>query len=93
MYIRTLTRMREAVRLSRYVMTLHAAEEMEDDAFTVYDVERCILNGAITERQKDMASGEWKYLIQGTTFLDKGISVAAKFSVTGKLVIITIYAT
>jgi len=91
-YIRTLKRMQEAVRLSQYVMTLHAAEEMEDDSFTVFDVERCILNGTITERQKDAASSEWKYLVQGMTFKDQGICVVVKFSVTGRLVILTVFA-
>ena len=92
-YIRTLKRMRDAVRLRQYVMTLHAAEEMEDDGFTIYDVERCILTGAIAERQNEAALGEWKYLIQGLTFTERGICVVAKLSVTGKLVIITVYAT
>ena len=91
MYIRILNRMREAVRLRQYVMTLHAAEEMEDDGFTIYDVERCILTGTISERQNEAAFGEWKFLAQGLTFTERGICVVAKLSVTGKLVIITVY--
>jgi hypothetical protein len=86
MFIRILKRMREAIRLRQYVMTLHAAEEVEDDGFTIYDIERCILNGTITERQKEHTISEWKYLVQGMSFTDRGICVAAKFSVTGKLV-------
>jgi Domain of unknown function (DUF4258) len=73
-------------------MTLHASEEMEDDSFSIFDVERCILDGVITERQKDTAIYEWKYLVQGRTFKHRGICVVAKLSVTGKLVIITVYA-
>lgn len=84
--------MRDAVRLRQYVMTLHAVEEMEDDGFSIFDVERCILNGTITERQKEAASDEWKYLVHSLTFTDRGISVVAKFSITGKLVIITVFA-
>jgi hypothetical protein len=74
-------------------MTLHASEEMEDDEFTIYDVERCILTGAIAERQNEAVLDERKYLVQGLTFSDRGISVVAKLCVTGKLVIITVYAT
>lgn len=93
MYARILKQMREAVRLRQYVVTLHATEEMDDDEFSIYDVERCILHGEIVERQKDQTSAEWKYLVQGVTFHSKGICVVTKISVTGKLVIITVFAT
>jgi hypothetical protein len=39
-YDRILQRMRELVRTSRYVMTLHAEEEMEADGLNVFDIER-----------------------------------------------------
>jgi arginyl-tRNA--protein-N-Asp/Glu arginylyltransferase len=92
MHTRVLKQMREAVRLRQYVMTVHAAEEMEDDGFSIYDVEHCILHGEIIERQKELTSAEWKYLIQGVTFKDRRMRVASKISITGKLVIITVYA-
>ena len=92
MHVRILKMMRDAVRLRQYVMTLHAFEEMEDDGFSVYDIERCILNGTIAERQKEAASSEWKYLVHSMTFTNRGISVVAKFSITGKLIIITVFA-
>jgi hypothetical protein len=84
--------MRDSVRLRQYILTLHAAEEMEDDGFTIYDVERCILSGTIAERQHETTHGEWKFLVQGQTFSERSICVVTKFSVTGKLVIITVYA-
>jgi hypothetical protein len=65
MFIRILKKMREAVRLRQYVMTLHATEEMEDDGFTIYDVERCILNGTITERKKNTQSVNGSTLCKG----------------------------
>jgi hypothetical protein len=34
MHSQTLKKMRDAVRLRQYIMTLHAAEEMEDDGFS-----------------------------------------------------------
>ena len=62
MYSRILKRMREAVRRRHYIVTLHAVEEMDDDDFSIFDVEHCIL-------------------------------CPPKMSITGKLVIITVYAT
>lgn len=67
MFDRVLRRMRELVRTSRYVMTVHGHEEMEADRLTVFDVEHCILAGEIVERQKDRRTGEWKYLVEGKT--------------------------
>jgi hypothetical protein len=85
--------MRERIRTRQYVMTLHAEEEMADDNLSVFDVERIILTGEITERQKDHVTAEWKYLVEGETVRgDVGI-VVAKLSVTGKLVMITVYVT
>jgi hypothetical protein len=50
--------MREAVRLRQYIVTLHAVEEIDDDDFSIFDVEHCILHGAIVERQKEDKSAE-----------------------------------
>ncbi len=46
-------------------MTLHAEEEMDADALTIFDVEHVILTGSVVERQKDRLAGEWKYLVNG----------------------------
>jgi arginyl-tRNA--protein-N-Asp/Glu arginylyltransferase len=83
--------MKESVRLRQYIVTLHAVEEMDDDGFSIFDVEHCILHGVITERQKEQKSAERKYLVQGLTFNERGICVVAKMSISGKLVIITVY--
>jgi hypothetical protein len=72
-------------------MTLHAEEEMNDDALTIFDVERAILTGKVIERQEDQMTGEWKYLITGLSIHGDGVAVVAKVSVTDKLVIITVY--
>ena len=48
--------MREKVQQREYVMTIHAEEEMAEDGFTIFDVERVILAGKIIERQKDRVS-------------------------------------
>ncbi len=91
MFQRVLRRMRDKVRTRQYVMTLHAEEAMSDNELTIFDVERGILTGEIIERQKDRATGEWKYLIQGRTIAGEEIVVVAKISLTGTLVIITVY--
>jgi hypothetical protein len=91
MYKRALRKMQDCIRKRHYVMTLHAEEEMADDGFTIFDVERAILTGEIIERQTDRQSGEWKYLVRGQAIDGRLITTAAKLSVTDKLVIITVY--
>jgi hypothetical protein len=88
---RILRRMRENIRTRQYVMTLHAAEEMDEDGLTVYDVERVILTGEVQERQRDRVTAEWKYCVRGEAFDGSAVEVIAKISLTGKLVIITVY--
>jgi hypothetical protein len=64
---------------------------MDDDGLSVFDVERSILTGEIVGRQRNHATTEWKYLVEGRTVSDDPIVVVAKLSITGKLVIITVY--
>lgn len=91
MYERILRQMQEKVRTRRYVMTLHSDEEMDHDDLSIFDIERGILTGRIIERQKDHLTAEWKYLIEGDTIAGDLIVIIAKLSITGKLVIITVY--
>lgn len=83
--------MRERVRMRKYVMTIHAEEEMNDDEFSIFDVERAILIGQIIERQQEHETGEWKYLIAGQSEQGRPMVVVGKISVTDKLVVITVY--
>ena len=92
MVVRILGRMRERVRTRQYVMTLHAEEEMSDDGLSIFDIESSILTGEIIERQKDKVIAEWKYFIEGQTLAGDIIIVVTKLSVTGKLVIITVWS-
>jgi uncharacterized DUF497 family protein len=80
------------IRTLHYRMTVHAEEEMCDDSFSVFEVEQAILNGMITERQKDQNSGEWKYVIHGRTDRGELMAVVAKLSKTDVVIIITVYA-
>lgn len=86
-----LKEMRDKVRERKYVMTIHGEEEMNNDCLSIYDVERGILTGKIMERQKDKVTAEWKYRIAGQTVDGSEVEVIAKLSLTGKLVIITVY--
>jgi len=72
-------------------MTLHAEEKMDDDDLSIFDIERIVLTGKIIERQKDQITKEWKYLIKGESFSNELVVVVAKPSVTGNLVIITVF--
>ena len=91
MYDRLLKRMRELIRARRYIMPLHAEDEMEADGLTVYDVESTILTGQITGRQRDRLSNEWKYLVSGQSLAGDAVTMAVKFGPTGKLVLITVF--
>lgn len=91
MFERILKRIREKVRTLEYVMSIHAEEEMNDDGLTIYDIEHVLLNGEIVSRQKDLLTSEWKYLVEGQTLGSEVIVVVTKLSLTGKLVIITVY--
>ncbi len=50
---RVLRQIRLKVRLHRYVMTLHAEEEMNQDRLSILDVEQVVWRGKIIERQRD----------------------------------------
>ena len=83
--------MQGKIRTRQYVMTLHAEEEMDDDELSIFDIERCILTSKITERQKDTVTKEWKYVIEGQSISGDQVDTVNKLSLTGKLIIITVY--
>ncbi|PIS36099.1 MAG: hypothetical protein COT35_13020 [Nitrospirae bacterium CG08_land_8_20_14_0_20_52_24] len=83
--------MRNKIRNREYIMTIHGEEEMDNDSLSIYDIEHCILTGKILERQKDKATAELKYRVNGKSLSGSEVEVVAKLSPTGKLVIITVY--
>ena len=91
MFHNILMRMRMKIRRNNYVMTIHAEEEMNEEDFTIFDVERAILTGSILERQRDRETGESKYRIRGTAVAGDKLELFAKFSPTDKLVVLTVY--
>ena len=65
---------------------------MDEDALSVFDVERTILTGKIIERQRDQATREWKYLVRGHAVDGRQVVVVSKLGSTDKLVVITAWA-
>jgi hypothetical protein len=88
---RTLPRFRDLVRQHRYVVSSHAAEELEDDELDILDLESIVLTGEIVERQTDHRTGEAKYVIRGITLANSAGCVVARFDSVGRAVIITVY--
>ena len=91
MFRRILQRMRNNIRRRQYIVTYHARKEMNEDGFTIYDVEHGILTGEILERQRDRMTGEAKYRMRGESIAGFEVESLTKLSPTGKLVILTVY--
>ena len=91
MYPRILKKLRDCIRENRYVISIHADEEMADDDLSIFDVERTLLAGEIVERQRDKETGEWKYIVKGSSIDNRKIVVVTKLGPTGKAIIITVF--
>ena len=91
MYDRIRRRIQEHIRQGAYILTDHVRDEMDEDDFTLYDLEQGIFSGTIVERQRDRVMQEAKYRIHGTATDDREMEIIAKFSFTDRLVIITVY--
>jgi hypothetical protein len=81
----------QCLRQGEYLLTDHARDEMDEDDFTLYDLEQGIFSGTIVERQRDRVTQEVKSRIQGTARDGREMEIIVKFSFTGRLVIITVY--
>lgn len=91
MFDRVLKHFREKIRRREYVMTIHAEEEMDDNGLTILDVESSVLTGRIVERQRDVRTREWKYVVSGAGIDGRPAGIGGKLSATGRLVILTTY--
>lgn len=91
MFERILKQMQEKIRQCQYVMTLHAEEEMTDDLLSIKDIEEIVLTGEILEQQQDQQIGVSKYRLRGRTLDGEIAEVVARLSMTGKVIIITVY--
>jgi len=87
----TISRFRHCVRTLDYVVSSHAAEELDDDNLTILDLENVILTGQIVERQRDNRTREAKYRVAGLTLDGFPAEAVVKTGITGRLVVVTIY--
>ena len=87
----TVSQLRHLIRTLNYVVSTHAAEELEDDNLSILDLENIILTGQITERQRDTQTRESKVVVSGITLDGKPAQVIVKVGFTGKLIVITAY--
>ena len=87
---RTLERIREAIRLRAYDMTLHAMEEMSEDNLDILDVEQALLTGQVLRIEKDDPRGT-KHVLEGlATDGTTLVGVVGRFQ-GERYLIITIY--
>ena len=87
----SITRIRDLVRSLNYVVSIHAAEELEDDNLTILDLENIVLTGRIVERQKDREARESKFIVRGRTLDARGAEAIVKISLAGILYFVTVY--
>ena len=87
----TISQLRQLIRTLNYVVSNHAAEELEDDNLSIIDLENILLAGQITERQRDAQSRENKVVVSGVTLAGSRAQAVVKIGFTGKLVVITVY--
>ena len=92
MFDALLNKLRDAIREQRYVMTLHAEEEMDADELSIFDIESVILKGEVVERQRDEDRGDWKYLISGPSLDSAPVIVVVRLRPDTKAIIITVFA-
>ena len=86
-----ITQFRQLIRTLNYVVSTHAAEELDDDNLTILDLENIILTGQVIERQRDAQTREIKCVISGITLDGAAAETVVKIGFTGKLVVITAY--
>jgi hypothetical protein len=87
----TVSQLRHLIRTLNYVVSTHAAEELEDDNLSILDLENIILTGQVTEHQRDPQTRESKAVVSGITLDNKPAQAVVKVGFTGKLIVITAY--
>jgi hypothetical protein len=87
----TISHFRHLIRTLSYVVSTHAAEELEDDSLTILDLENIVLTGQTIERQRDAKTREVKCVVSGIALDGSAAEAVVKLSFTGKLIVITVY--
>jgi hypothetical protein len=91
MYEHVLRQMQRAVEAGRVRFTSHAFDEMDDEGLLAADAINCILTGEIVEDQYDARYQQTKYLIYGDTMAGDELGLVARFEITTRVLIITVY--
>jgi hypothetical protein len=86
---RIMDRLRDKIRAGEYVVPFHAANELDDDEISIFDVENIILTGEVVETQRDASSRERKYVVRGETRDGEAACAVVKDRAHRQLVIIT----
>lgn len=86
---RVIDRLRDKIRAGEYLVPFHAANELDDDEISIFDVENILLTGEIIERQRDAQTRERKYVVKGETLDNEAACCVVKIGPTGQIVIIT----
>lgn len=87
-----IARIKECARSLNYVVSIYAAEELDDDNLTILDHENIILTGEIIVRQRgDAGTGEVKCVVRGITLDERHAKAVVKIGPLGNLFVITIY--
>jgi len=89
---RIVDRLRAKIRAGRYLIPFHAANEMDDDELSIFDVESIILTGQIVERQRDAETRRPQYVLRGETLTGQAACCVVKVGPTGEVVFITVWA-
>ena len=87
----TISNFRRLIRTLNYVVSTHAAEELDDDNLSILDLENIILTGQISERQRDAQTREVKCVVNGIALDGATAEAVVKIGFTGKLIAITVY--
>ena len=87
-----IAQLRALVRSLNYVVTTHAADELDDDHLSILDLENIVLTGTIAERQRDRQTRAVKCVIRGVTLDGAAAETVVKTGYDGKLIFITLYA-
>jgi hypothetical protein len=87
----TINQLRQHVRTLNYVVSSHAAEELEDDNLSILDLENILLSEQVIARQRDKKTNEIKLIIARATLDGTAAEVVVKVGFSGKLIIITAY--
>lgn len=86
-----ISQFRHLIRTLNYVVSTHAAEELEDDHLSILDLENIILTEQITARQQKTQTREVKCVVTGATLNGTAAEAVVKIGITGKPIVVTVY--